>query len=378
MIMDIVVQKDEFLRGLNHVQSIVERRNTVPILANIKLEADDNRLSLTATDMDISVNDIITVQCNQPGSITLPAVTLYEIVRKVSENCEVSIIANPDTSSATIVVGTSDFNLPTLPVDSFPQLDQDKPTHSFKVPSEHLKALFLKTRHAISNEETRYYLCGSYFHVINSEAGVPVLRVVATDAHRLARAEVDAPSGCEGMPGIIVPRKTVNEIVRLLEDYSGDVEVAISDRRVTFNIGTTVLSSRIIEGKFPDYDRVIPANNDKTLEVAREALAKSIDLVISISTDKTKSVKLNVESSKIVITASSDLNGNARGAQEIPANFNSDEQLSISFNSRYLLDSLAAIDSDTVTLTLSNATGPMLAKDNNYSNFLYLLMPLQA
>jgi DNA polymerase-3 subunit beta len=376
--MDILVKKDALLRALNHVLSVVERRNSIPILANLKFVANENRLVISATDLDIAVEDNLEIQCNVPGNITLPATTLYEIIRKISDNTDVRIyLENPQNSNATIHVGTSEFNLPTLPVEGFPNFELSEAVNTFKINSEVLYVLFNKTRHAISVEETRYYLNGSYLHVAEAEDGTPVLRVVATDGHRLARSQTICPEGAAQMPGIIVPKKTVNELIKLLEDFSGDVEVSLSANRITFIVGSATLSSRLIDGKFPDYERVIPKNNDKTLEVSRSNLARSIDLVISISNDKTRSVKFNIESSKLVVTASSDLNGNARGTQEMAANYNSGDPITIGFNSKYVLDSLSAIEGDTVCISLSSNVGAVIATDLNEKNFLYLLMPMQ-
>lgn len=376
--MKFIVKKDDLLKTLNHVQSVVEKRNAVPILSNVKIEADkDNNLTLTTTDMDISIHDKMSAQVKQAGSVTVPAHTLFEIIRKVNENVDVELTKDKkDNSNVDLKVGSSEFTIPCLPVEEFPNFEVSQSTHSFTIHSEVLKTLFSKTKHAISNEETRYYLNGVYLHPTTDE-GTPMLRTVATDGHRLARAQTIQPEGCQDMPGIIVPKKTVGELVKLLEEYVGEVHVALSQNKITFIMGEITLSSKLIDGKFPDYDRVIPKNNDKTLEVSRDKLARAIDLVISITNDKTRAVRLNIQPSKILVNASSEMNGNAKGEQEISANYSSNENLSIGFNSRYVLDSLSAIEGDTVKLSLSNNLGAVVAQDAKEGNCLYILMPMQ-
>lgn len=377
--MKVVVKSDQLLKALSHVQSVVERRNTIPILSNVKIECDKSGfLSLTTTDMDISIKDQVIANITEEGSITVPAYTLYEIVRKIDANIDVTLSCSAEnTSVCELKINNSEFNLPCLPVADFPSFEINKPTHSFKINSEICKALFNKTRHAISNDETRYYLNGVYMHATNSEDGSPVLRVVATDSHRLARAQTLQPEGCSDMPGVIVPKKTVGEVIKLLEDYAGEVEIGISQNKVTFQIGTTVLNSKLIEGKFPDYDRVIPKNNDKSLEVSRDNLLRSIDLVISVSSDKTRAVRFNIEPSKLIVHASSELNGNARGNQELAVNYNAKDPITIGFNSRYVLESLSAIDGDTVKVSFSNNTSAVIAQDPQENSFIYILMPMQ-
>jgi len=377
--MKFVVKKDDLLKTLNHVQSVVERRNAVPILSNVKIDAnsESGNLTLTTTDMDISIQDSLPATVTKSGSITVPAHTLFEIVRKVSENCDVTLTKDEsDTSNVDITVGSSEFTLPCLPSDEFPNFEVGDSSHKFTINSQVLKTLLSKTKHAISTEETRYYLNGTYLHTTTDE-GTPVLRAVATDGHRLARAQTVQPDGCQDMPGIIIPRKTVGELVKILEEFSGDIQISLSQNKIVFLIGGITLSSKLIDGKFPDYDRVIPKNNDKTLEISRDKLARAIDLVISVSNDKTRAVRLNIESGKVLVNASSEMNGNAKGAQEVAANFDSTEAVSIGFNSRYVLDSLAAIEGDTVKMSLSNGLGAVAAHDTKESNCLYILMPMQ-
>lgn len=378
--MEVTVKSDVLLKALNHVQSVVERRHAIPILANIKLEAEKGGyLTLTTTDMDIAIQDKVKAEVSKTaGSTTVPVNVLFDIVRKIESDSDIFISQKKASDSKVLLkVNTSEFTIPSLPASEFPSFEVNKATHKFTIHSEVLKALFTKTRHAISNDETRYYLNGLYLHVTTPEDNAPVLRAVATDGHRLARAQTIQPEGCNDMPAIIIPKKTVSEVIKLLEDFVGNVEVSVSTNKITFNIGTTILNSKLIDGKFPDYDRVIPRNNDKTLEVPKESLARSIDLVISISNDKTRAVKFNIEPSKITVCATSELNGNAKGVQEIAAKYDSKEPVSIGFNARYVLDSLSAIDGDTVKVSIANNVSAIIAQDSQETNHVYILMPMQ-
>lgn len=378
--MQIAVLAKDLLRGLQHVQSVVERRNTIAILANIKFEVEvgeDNILTLTATDMDITVTTKIRTRCDARGAATLPATMLYEIIRKVDQDTEV-LISIPDVnkSSALIQVGTSEFNLPTLPVDAFPVMEQSKATHTFKVNAETLNVLFDSTKHAIANAEARYYLNGLFFHTVEQQGFV--LAGVSTDTHRLAKTVLPVDNMTE-IPGVIIPKKAVLELIKLLNDYAGEVEVSMSNNRITFLVGTSVLSSRIVEGKFPDYERVIPKTNDRFVEVEREALIKSIDLVLSVSSDKIKAVTMRIKANQITVSASSELNGNAKGVRELPAHYTDTNEIIVNFNARYLLEALSALDSKNVRFAFSNTlTSPVLiTPEQEEMHYLQLLMPLE-
>ena len=376
--MKISVKRDDILKALNHVQSVVERRNAIPILSNVKISSiNKSSINLTTTDLDISISDNCQAQVEKEGAITIPVTALYDFARKAIDNVDITIESKDGSDSVLITTSSSEFSLPSIPANEFPNFEAGEYSHKLTIHSEILKTLFSKTRHAVSNEETRYYLNGIYFHCATAEDGTKVLRAVATDGHRLARAETIEPEGCANMPNIIIPKKTVGEVIKILESYTGEVAISLSEKKITFTFGDTILSSKLIDGKFPDYERVIPRNNDKQLEVSRDTLARSIDLVTSISNDKTRAVKFNIEPSKIVISATSDINGSARGTQEIAANYNSNEPIIIGFNSKYVLDSLAAIDGNNVKVSLSNSLGAVIAQDANEASCMYILMPMQ-
>ncbi len=366
--MKATIERATLLKSLGHVQSVVERRNTIPILSNVLIEArDDGSLRLMATDLDLQVDESIPCTVEQAGATTLSAHTLFDIVRKLPEGSQVEIAAAEGKMQ--VNAGRSRFNLSTLPRDDFPVIAEgDLPT-KFELPAATLREIIEKTRFAISSEETRYYLMGIFFHVVDEQ-----LRAAATDGHRLARITVPKPDGAEGMPDIIVPRKCVHELYRLLEELEGTVEISLSPTKVRFGLGSAVLTSKLIDGTFPDYNRVIPTGNDKLLKLDPKSFAAGVDRVSTIASEKTRAVKMAVDRDKVTLSVTSPENGLA--TEEIPADYGSDG-LEIGFNAKYLLDILGEIDGDTVEVHLADAAAPTLLRENDKSNALYVLMPMR-
>lgn len=376
--MKVVVERSDLLKALEYVDGVVEKRHAIPILANIKVEAIDNAfITLTATDLDLAITAQVAAQVLQTGTTTIPARSLFEITRRLTDGANMVLVIDPevDADIVTIEAGEARFTLPCMSATEFPNFEIGKTQHAFTINADILKTLFTKTRHAIANEEARYYLNGVYFHPAEAN-GIPVLRAVATDGHRLARTDTAIPTGASGMPEVIIPKKTVYELIKLLEDAVGDVNVALAQNRIVISIGDFKLASKLIEGKYPDYTQVLPANNDKFLEISPRELAKSIDLVISISPDKTRAVKLNMGAANVTIASSSELNSGTTGVQKIDARYSADP-LSIGFNAKYILDSLAVIEGDTVQFSFSSSMGAVLAHDVADPNSEFLLMPLQ-
>ena len=265
--MKVTVERAELLKSLGHVHRVVERRNTIPILANVLIKAERGKLSLKATDLDLEVIDSVAAEVSPGGATTVPAHMFYEIVRKLPEGAQIVIEGSGDRAVLSLRAGRSRFTLQTLPESDFPDLAAGEMTHSFKLAASDLKRLIDKTQFAISTEE-RHYLNGIYLHTAGT-AKAATLRAVATDGHRLAQVELPLPDGAAGMPGIIVPRKTVGEVQRLIETGEGEVAIELSAGKIRFSIGDVVLTSKLIDGTFPDYARVIPANNDKSLTATR-------------------------------------------------------------------------------------------------------------
>ncbi|CAN5254025.1 DNA polymerase III subunit beta [soil metagenome] len=369
--MRVTLERSAFLKALNHVQSVVERRNTIPILSNVLVQAGKGAVKLTATDLDIEIVESIPAEVTRDGALTVPAHMLYDIVRKLPDGAQLEIEQGPDSGRVAIIAGRSRFALQALPPEDFPDLASGQPTNTFTLPAADLRSLIDKTRFAISTEETRYYLNGIYLHEVPADS---MLRAVATDGHRLARAQVPAPKGVQGMPGIIVPRKTVLELMKLVDDGEGDIEVALSAAKIRFTLAGLVLTSKLIDGTFPDYERVIPRNNDKTLEVDTRLFASAVDRVSTISFEKGRAVKLNIAQDRLMLTVNNPDSGSAE--EEIAATYNG-EPLDVGFNSRYLLDIAQQIKNETARFMLADAGSPTIVIDPSDDQALYVLMPMR-
>src|SRR3974390_2979624 len=296
--MKVTVERSELLKSLGHVHRVVERRNTIPILANVLLHADNSKLSLKATDLDVEVTAAIAAEVGPGGSTTVPALLFFEIVRKLPEGAQIILESSGDRAAPAIRAGRSRFTLQTLPESDFPALAPGEMSHKSTLKAADLKRLIDKTQFAISTEETRYYLNGIYLHAAGS-AKAPTLRAVATDGHRLAQMDLPLPQGAAGMPGVIVPRKTVGEVQRLIEDNEAEVRIELSQGKIRFTIGNVVLTSKLIDGTFPDYGRVIPQNNDKELVVDKKDFEAAVDRVSTISSDHGRPVKLALAAGKL-------------------------------------------------------------------------------
>ena len=374
--MKATIERAKLLRCLSHVQSVVERRNTIPILSNVLIEASGNGLvKIMATDLDLQVVESLdAVSVDDAGAVTVSAHLLFDIARKLPDGSQVSL--ETSENRMTVKAGRSRFQLPTLPRDDFPVIvEGDLPT-SFEIPAKTLAELIDRTRFAISTEETRYYLNGIFLHV--SEEDKPVLKAAATDGHRLARFTLPRPDGAAGMPDVIVPRKAVAELRKLLEEaLDGNVQVDLSASKIRFTLGGeggVVLTSKLIDGTFPDYSRVIPTGNDKLLQLDPRTFYEGVDRVATIATERTRAVKMALDSDKVTLSVTSPDNGTA--AEEVPASYHSDA-FEIGFNANYLKDLLAQIDGDTVELHLADPGAPTLIRQNDKSPALYVLMPMR-
>ena len=371
--MKVTVERAELLKSLGHVHRVVERRNTIPILANVLVKADRGKLSLKATDLDLEVTDSIAAEVSPGGSTTVPAHMFYEIVRKLPEGSQIVLEGSGDRAVLALRAGRSRFTLQTLPESDFPDLAAGEMSHSFKLAAADLKRLIDKTQFAISTEETRYYLNGIYLHTAGT-AKAATLRAVATDGHRLAQVELALPSGANGMPGVIVPRKTVGEVQRLIEDSDAEVTVELSQGKVRFTIGDVVLTSKLIDGTFPDYARVIPLGNDKELTVDKKEFEQAVDRVSTVSSERGRAVKLSLSNGKLMLSVTNPDSGSA--TEEIEVEYGS-EPLDIGFNSRYLLDIAAQIEGEAAVLKLADPGSPTLIQDRDAKGALYVLMPMR-
>lgn len=371
--MRVTIERSQLLKSLGHVQNIVERRTTIPILSNVLVAARDGTVQLTATDLEAEAVDKVPADITTEGATTVPAHLFHDIVRKLPDGSQIELEQGPDEGRLSIASGRSRFSLQALPPDDFPSLAMESADHNFSIHCADLKAMIDKTRFAISTEETRYYLNGIYIHHIDTNDGAR-LRAVATDGHRLAQVELACPPGAEGLQGVIVPRKTVIELVKLLEDDDTNVEVALSQNIVRFTINNTVLTSKLIDGTFPDYERVIPSGNDKTLEVDRQLFSKAVDRVSTVSAEKGRAIKLNVNADRVVLTVNNPDSGNAE--EEVSASYDG-EPMDVGFNAQYLLDITGQLDGDTARFFMSDSASPTIVRDAANEAVLYVLMPMR-
>ena len=373
--MDVTIERATLLKALGHVQSVVERRNTIPILSNVLIEAGENGVALTATDMDLTVVESLPCMVLSGGAVTAPAHTFYDIVRKLPDGSQVALTTDAETGHLAIKSGRSHFNLPTLPKEDFPAPgSEDLPTN-FEISAGDLRSLIDKTRFAISTEETRYYLNGIFIHPKAEGDQGAALRAVATDGHRLARVEVPMPAGAENMPGVIVPRKAVAEVRKLL-DSAGDENIAIafSESKVRVSVEGVLLTSKLIDGTFPDYERVIPVNNDKELDIECATFSEAVDRVSTISSEKSRAVKMVVQDGQITLSANSPDYGMASDEMEVDY---SGEAIEIGFNARYLLDIAQQIEGDQARFLMSDGASPTVILDLSDQAALYVLMPMR-
>ncbi|WP_315761881.1 DNA polymerase III subunit beta [Sphingomonas sp. Y38-1Y] len=374
--MKATIERATLLRALSHVQSVVERRNTIPILSNVLIDAQaQGTIRLMATDLDLQIDETVAAAVDQAGATTVSAHTLFDIARKLPEGAQVELAAAE--GRLTVVAGRARFQLATLPRDDFPVIAEGELPTQFELPAETLKAIIDKTRFAISTEETRYYLNGIFLHVADEGGpggGQAVLKAAATDGHRLARVTVARPDGAEAMPDVIVPRKCVGELRKLLDEVDGSVGVSLSPSKIRFDLGQAILTSKLIDGTFPDYSRVIPTANDKLLKIDPKSFMDGVDRVSTIATEKTRAVKMAVDRDRVTLSVTSPENGAA--AEEVPGEYAA-IPIEIGFNSRYLLDILHQIEGDSVEVHLADAAAPTLIRENDKSPALYVLMPMR-
>ncbi|MEQ3624519.1 MAG: DNA polymerase III subunit beta [Celeribacter sp.] len=371
--MKISIERGTLLKAVSQAQSVVERRNTIPILANVLIEAEGETVSFRATDLDIEVVDKALAQVERAGAITVSAVTLHEIVRKLPDGALVRLSNDGVSDRLMVEAGRSSFSLTTLPREDFPIMATSEYAANFVAPAKVLRRLFDKSKFAISTEETRYYLNGVYMHVSDGEDG-QVLRCVATDGHRLARIDAPLPDGADGMPGVIVPRKTVNELRKLLDDDDIEIAVSVSDTKVRFATPEITLTSKVIDGTFPDYTRVIPMGNTRKLEVDAAEFAKAVDRVATVSSERSRAVKLSLDEDRLILSVNAPDSG---AAEEELAVAYGDEKLEIGFNAKYLLEIASQVDRENAVFMFNSSGDPTLMREGSDTSAVYVVMPMR-
>jgi len=371
--MKFSIERGALLKAVGGAQSVVERRNTIPILANVLIEAEGSTVSFRATDLDIEVVDKAPAQVERTGSTTVSAVTLHEIVRKLPDGALVTLIDDGASGRLAVEAGRSNFSLATLPKEDFPVMASSEYSTNFSVPAPVLRRLFDKSKFAISTEETRYYLNGVYMHVADGETG-QVLRCVATDGHRLARIDAALPEAAETMPGVIVPRKTVNELRKLLDDDDVMIAVSVSETKVRFATPDITLTSKVIDGTFPDYSRVIPQGNTRKMEVDAAEFARAVDRVATVSSERSRAVKLSLDEDRLVLSVNAPDSGAAE--EELTVAYG-DERLEIGFNAKYLLEIANQVDHENAVFLFNSSGDPTLMREGNDLSAIYVVMPMR-
>jgi DNA polymerase-3 subunit beta len=371
--MKFSIERGTLLKAVAQAQSVVERRNTIPILANVLIEAEGEAVHFRATDLDIEVVDRAPAQVERAGAATVSAVMLHEIVRKLPDGALVSLADDGVSGRLTVQAGRSHFNLATLPREDFPVMASSEYASNFAAPAPVLRRLFDKSKFAISTEETRYYLNGVYLHVAESE-GTHVLRCVATDGHRLARIDADLPEGAADMPGVIVPRKTVGELRKLLEDDDMEIAVSVSETKIRFATPDITLTSKVIDGTFPDYTRVIPQGNTRRMEVDAAEFAKAVDRVATVSSERSRAVKLAIDEDRLVLSVNAPDSGAAE--EEVVVAYG-DERLEIGFNAKYLLEIASQVDRENAVFLFNSSGDPTLMREGDDTTAVYVVMPMR-
>lgn len=372
--MKLTIDRAVFLKALSHGQSVVERRTTIPILSHVLLQTTDQGLTLSTTDMDIALEEVVAADIHEPGAITVSAHMLFDIVRKIPDGLQINLSLNPENDQLTLKAGRSKFNISSLPVDQFPQLAQGELPHQFQLDTSTLIRLIDRAKFAMSSEDTRYYLNGIYLHA-HGEGNNRILRSVATDAHRLACIEAVVPLGASDMPGIIIGRKTVTEVRKLLDENDAAITIRLSPTRIEFVLPTATLSSRLVDGSYPDYEQAIPTGNDKQIILDAKSFAAAVDRVATVATDKLRVIKVHVGNNMITLSAASHELGNA--VEEIPVDYASEESVEIGFNAKYLLDIAQQIGDDEANIMLFDGSSPALIRGMNDKESLFVLMPMR-
>ncbi len=367
--MKLTIDRNTLIKPLSHANAVIERRNTIPVLSNVVLRAENNSLIITATDMDMDIIETVQAAVAEPGVITTPAQIINDIARKLPDGAEVEIAA-ADAGQISVKAGRSNFNLPTLPAEDFPIITDQAMTTEFTLAATELKVLLGKTRFAVSNEETRYYLNGIYLHLVEGN----ILRVVSTDGHRLARSQMAQPNGAKKMPPVIIPRKTVGELSKLIDEYDGDVKIGLTETRAQFSFGNIEVNTKLIDAKFPDYQSVIPTNNNNIMQVSAGAFKEAVDRVSTVSLEKTRSVKLRL--TKDLLTLSSSNSDSASGEETLEVSYQG-EDIEIGFNAHYLIQVAEHVDGDVIEFAFADSALPSLIRAPGDESNLFILMPMR-
>ena len=370
--MQFTIKRDVLLKSLTLVQGVIEKKNTLPILSNVLLDAKGGKLSIIATDLDLVFYDEINeIKITKDGSTTTSAAILYDILRKISGNSEIKFDLKSE-NKLNLLTDNSDFNLLCLPTDNFPNFSDDFKSNEISFNKSKFLSLLNKTKVSISNDDTRHYLNGIYLHLTEAQ-NRSYLTGVATDSHRLSSSSIEIENG-KSFNSLILPKKTVFQLCNLLADTNEKVIIQTSDNKIQFKIGKTKLISKVIDGKFPDYRKVVPTDNDKILTVSSVDFVQAIERVITVSLDRKEGVKLNIAKDNIKFSVNSTNSG--EGNEVIKSNFTGDEMI-VSFNSKYLTDIASEVEDKNLKIYLKDPSSPVLVEDMSDKNSYYVVMPMK-
>ena len=374
--MEFKINSTDLLKALSHIHGIVEVRHTLPILSNIILEAKDDKLILSSTNLDIYCSDKIKAEVLQSGEVSVSAVTFFEIIKRLPSGSEVLMIMEEGENEIRLTCGRSKFNLSTLKTDDFPIISDSDLSTNFVLSADELIRIIDKTKFAVSNEETRYYLNGIFLHKAERNS-IQFLRAVATDGHRLAQYDIPLPQGAEDITGIIIPKKTIYELRKVLDDANGDVSVSLNENKIKFSFNDLKVVSKVIDGTFPDYTKVIPQKNDKNFKTNNSDLKNAIDRVSAVAANeesKSKAIKFCIENNSLSLSVESQSKGSAN--EIIDVNYSGDK-VDIGFNSKYIIDICNEVDGDEISISLSDSISPAIILDKTDENLFFVLMPMR-
>ena len=374
--MEFKINSTDLLKALSHIHGIVEVRHTLPILSNIILEAKDDKLILSSTNLDIYCSDKIKAEVLQSGEVSVSAVTFFEIIKRLPSGSEVLMIMEEGENEIRLTCGRSKFNLSTLKTDDFPIISDSDLSTNFVLSADELIRIIDKTKFAVSNEETRYYLNGIFLHKAERNS-IQFLRAVATDGHRLAQYDIPLPQGAEDITGIIIPKKTIYELRKVLDDANGDVSVSLNENKIKFSFNDLKVVSKVIDGTFPDYTKVIPQKNDKNFKTNNSDLKNAIDRVSAVAANeesKSKAIKFCIENNSLSLSVESQSKGSAN--EMIDVNYSGDK-VDIGFNSKYIIDICNEVDGDEISISLFDSISPAIILDKTDENLFFVLMPMR-
>ncbi len=376
--MKFSIKKSLIAKVLNHCQGVVGKRHLSPILSAVRIEAKEGKITCNATDLDLDIVESIETEVEKEGIIAINASVLHEIIKTFKDEDVVSFDAS-DPEFVIIKSGRSRFKLALLSYEDFPMIKHDDiKEDSFKIPVSVLTNLFDKTKTAMSTDESRYYINGIFLH-IDDEEGEEVIKCVATDGHRMSSSYYAKPDDIGKVRSVIIPRKTVNEFSKVLDKHEGDVVIGIGDTKISFSFDNTIFTSKLVEGNFPDYKKVIPENNPVVVDINKADFSNAVEAVSKLFTNSVAGrnaglIKLSLEGDHLTVSSQTEGDNNAEIKLQVEGEL---EDMEIGFNYKYLLDVLSSIDGETLSVLLKDNSTPAIVKQKDESSSLHIIMPMR-